>query len=248
MTDKKTAVVTGANKGIGRETARRLALLGYTVWLGSRDASRGEKAAKELQQNGGDVRFLLLDVTDDESVKQAAAVVSRATTRLDALVNNAGVVLETFGTSLTPSAPSSAEIAAIKATYEVNVFGPVRVTQAFLPLLRASPAGRIVMVSSGLGSLAQQSDPKYKSYFVNFLGYNSSKSALNAVTVIFAKELQDTAIKVNAADPGYTATDMNGNSGTRTVEQGSEIVVRLAILPDDGPTGAYFNDEGPVPW
>ncbi len=136
----------------------------------------------------------------------------------------------------------------MKAIYEVNVFGPVRVTQAFLPLLRAAPAGRIVMMSSYLGSLSRLSDPNHAFHRFNPLAYNSSKAALNAVTVMFARELRGGPIKVNAAAPGYTATDLNQHTGTRTVAQAAEIAVRLATLPDDGSTGGYFDDQGPLPW
>ena len=139
-------------------------------------------------------------------------------------------------------------MATLRRTFETNVFGVVAVTQAMLPMLRKSSAGRIVNLSSGLASLAQNSDPNWAFDSVNLLAYNSSKTALNAVTVQFAKELRDTPIKVNAADPGYTATDMNGHSGTRTVEQGATAAVRLATLPDDGPTGSFFDEDGVVPW
>jgi NAD(P)-dependent dehydrogenase (short-subunit alcohol dehydrogenase family) len=239
--EKKTALVTGANKGIGREIVRRLAALDYVVWLGSRDAGRGEEAAAALRKGGGDVRFLALDVADDASVARAAAALSRDTDRLDVLVNNAGIAGE-------DAAPSAASVEAMKAVYEVNVFGVVRVTQAFLPLLRAAPAARIVMISSGLGSLARTSAPGHAFHRFNPLAYNSSKTALNALTVIFARELRDSKIKVNAGAPGYTATDLNNHSGTRTVAQAAEIAVKLATLPDDGPTGGYFDDEGPVAW
>lgn len=242
MTKEKTALVTGANKGIGREIARRLAELDYTVWLGCREASRGQEAGGALRKEGGDVRFLQLDVADSDCVTRAAAALSRETDRLDVLVNNAGITLDGG------VAPSALEIARMQAVFGVNVFGPVRVTQAFLPLLRAAPAARIVMMSGGLGSLAITSDARNPLYRFNFLAYNSSKSALNAVTVIFAKELRDGPIKVNAADPGYTATDLNIHRGQRTVGQGAEIAVRLATLPDDGPTGGFFNDEGVQPW
>ena len=242
MTRRKTALVTGANKGIGREIARRLAALDCTVWLGCREPGRGEEAAAALRGQGGDVRLLPLDVADSASVARAAATLAGETDRLDILVNNAGVARDAG------AAPSALAIAAMQATYEVNVFGPVRVTQALLPLLRAAPAARIVMVSGGLGSLALISDANHPFYPFNMLAYNSSKSALNAVTVAFAKELRDSPIKVNAADPGYTATDLNRHRGTTSIAQGAEIAVRLALLPDDGPTGGFFNDEGRQPW
>ncbi len=172
----------------------------------------------------------------------AAEKLSKDIGALDVLVNNAGVSLSGR------ARPGEEDIEKIRATYEVNVFGVIRVTQAFLPLLRKSPAGRIVMMSSGPGSIAAALDPASEFHAVNILGYNSSKTALNAITVAFAKDLAGAGIKVNAADPGYTATDLNRNSGHRTVEQAAEIAVRLATLPDDGPTGGFFNDEGEVPW
>lgn len=242
MAEMKTALVTGANKGIGREIARRLAVDGYTVWLGCRDAGRGEAAAGELRQASGDIRVLPLDVADDASVTKAAAVLAGETDRLDVLVNNAGIALD-IGV-----APSALDMETLRGTYEVNLFGPVRVTQAFLPLLKAAPAARIVNVSSGLGSLTYMSDPAGEFSEFNVLAYNTSKTALNAVTLCFAKELANTPIKINAACPGYTATDLNNHSGPRTVEQGAEIAVRLATLDADGPTGGYFNDDGPIPW
>jgi NAD(P)-dependent dehydrogenase (short-subunit alcohol dehydrogenase family) len=241
MTGDRTALVTGANKGIGREIARRLAELHYIVWLGCRDAGRGDEAAAALREEGGDVRLLPLDVADDESVMRAAAALGRQTERLDILVNNAGIAGE-------GAAPSAASIEAMKAIYEVNVFGAVRVTQAFLPLVRAAPAGRIVMMSSYLGSLSRLSDPAHAFHRFNPLAYNSSKSALNAVTVMFARELRDGPIKVNAAAPGYTATDLNEHTGARTVAEAAEIAVRLATLADDGPTGGYFDDQRSLPW
>jgi len=240
MTDK-TALVTGANKSIGYETARRLGEAGYRIWLGSRDRERGEAAAAELRQKGLDVRMLEIDVASDASVEAAALRVFEEDGRLDALVNNAGIL----GSML---APSEEPIAIIKDVYEVNVFGPIRTTQAFLPLLKAAPRANVVMVSSGLGSLGGLTDPASEFYAINILGYNSSKTALNAATVAFSKELAAAGIKVNSADPGYTATDFNGHSGYRTVGQAAEIIVRLATLDENGPTGGYFYDEGPLPW
>jgi NAD(P)-dependent dehydrogenase (short-subunit alcohol dehydrogenase family) len=241
MPDRRVAVVTGANKGIGFEIARQLAREGITVYLGARDEARGRAAAEKLRAEGLDARPLRLDVTDDRSVAAAASALEKDAGRLDVLVNNAGVALDDA-----PPSRLSGEV--LRRTYETNVFGVVRVTQAFLPLLRRSDAGRIVNLSSGLGSLALNSDPRWEFARVKFLAYNSSKSAVNAITVQFAHELRDTPIKVNAADPGYVATDMNANRGVRSVEQGAATPVRLATLPADGPTGGYFNDDGPVPW
>lgn len=242
MAENKTALVTGANKGIGFEVARRLADAGYSVWLGCRDAERGEHAAAELRAMGHDAKVLLLDVTDTQSVASAAATLGEHQGNLDVLVNNAGIALGL------DKQPSEEGVDSVRANYEVNVFGVIRVTQAFLPLLRAAPAARIVMVSSSVGSLAIMADPQHPFYQLNELGYATSKTALNAVMVAFAKELADTSIKVNAADPGHTSTDLNGHTGPRSVEQAAGVVVDLATLPGDGPNGGYFNERGPVPW
>ena len=242
MTDTKTAVVTGANKGIGFEIARRLASEGYRVWLGARDRGRGEAAAAKLRAQGLDAHWLELDVTDDRSAASAAEKLAAQTGTLDVLVNNAGIA-EGFGIS-----PLEEPIEITKKVYEVNVFGPIRVTQAFMPLLKASKAGRIVMMSSELGSIQSLLDPGNEFYAINALGYNSSKSALNAATVSIAKAAEPFGIKVNAADPGYTATEMNGNSGYRTVEQAAEVAVKLATLGEDGPTAGDFNHNGVLPW
>lgn len=242
MVDKKRALITGANKSIGYEVARRLLEMDHIVWLGCRDEERGHSAVERLRVLGGEVHVLTIDVADDESVLQAATALAGETDRLDVLVNNAGISGSFYGS------PLEQPMESIKATYEVNVFGPIRVTQAFAPLLKAAPAARIVMVSSELGSIAAAVNPEHEFYPYNFLGYNSSKTALNAVTVSFAKALMDTDIKVNAADPGYTATDFNGHSGYRTVEEAAEIIVKLATLDSQGPTSGYFNHNGVVEW
>ena len=238
MADKKIALITGANKGIGKEIARQLAALGMTVLIGARDKGRGEEAAAEL---GGDAHAVTLDVTDAASIEAAASQIEAEYGRLDVLVNNAGIALDRGPASTT-------DVDMMRRTYETNVFGVFAVTQAFLPLLKKSEAGRIVNHSSGLGSLTQNSDPNWDFAAVKPAAYNSSKAALNMLTVIFAAELRDAGIKVNAADPGYTATDLNQNSGPRTVAQGATAAVRLATLPDDGPTGGYFDEDGVVPW
>ncbi len=237
----KIALVTGANKGIGREIARQLGKLGATVLIGARDETRGRQAEDELKGEGIDAQFVALDVTSPESINAAVDAIEKQFDRLDILVNNAGIAID-------GAPPSEVEMDRIQATYATNVFGVIRLTQTMLPLIKKSEAGRIVNMSSGLGSLAQMSDPSSPYASFNLLAYNSSKAALNAVTVLFANELRDTGIKVNAADPGYVATDLNNNSGFRTVEQGAAEPVRLATLPGDGPTAGYFNDDGPVPW
>ena len=236
MSTRKTALVTGANKGIGREIARQLGHKGYSVWLGCRDAERGERAAADLRKEGLDAHLLALDVSNDDSVKAAAVTYGKTSDTLDVLVNNAGVATGGY------VAPSEASLADIRAVYEVNVFGPVRVTQAFVPFLRKAGQGRVVMMSSSLGSIGEQLDMTSGTYGVNLLGYNSSKSALNMITVSFAKELAAHGIKVNAANPGYVATDLNDNQGYRSVEQGATIAVHLATLGPMGPTAGFFND------
>jgi len=241
MADKGIALITGANKGIGKEIARQLGAQGLTVLIGARDTGRGAEAAAELKQQGIKAHAVPLDVTDGASIDAAAKMIESDYGRLDVLVNNAGIALD--------GGPASVlDVDTLRRTYETNVFGVVAVTKALLPLLRKSNAGRIVNMSSGLGSLTQNSDPGWMFAGVKPLAYNSSKAALNMITVVFAAELKDTPIKVNAADPGFTATDLNQHQGTRTVAQGATAAVRLATLPADGPTGGYFDEDGTVPW
>ncbi|HET9931354.1 MAG TPA: SDR family oxidoreductase [Polyangiaceae bacterium] len=242
MKKKKTALVTGANKGIGHETARRLAELDLTVLMGARDQGRGEAAVDGLRNNSRDVQLLILDVADEQSIARAAASVAERFGRLDILVNNAGI-------SLGAGLPSNQGLEAMRSIFATNVFGPIAVAQAFLPLLERAPAARIVNVSSSLGSLGLAADPESPSAQLGRLfGYAASKTALNAFTLWLANELRSKHVKVNAACPGYVATDLNRHKGPRTVEQGAEIIVRLATLPDDGPTGGFFDDAGSVPW
>ncbi len=238
----RNVLITGANKSIGFETARQLGQLGSRVWLGSRNTERGRDAAEQLSAEGYDVQPVTIDVTDDHSVEMAVSRVRNDGGRLDVLINNAGIL------GGQPTAPSLQSVSDMRAVYETNVFAPVRVTQAFLPLLRAADHANIIMVSSGLGSLDWLSDPANEFYSVNILGYNSSKSALNAVTVSLAKELAASGISVNSADPGYTATDFNGHTGYRTVEQAAAGIVWLATQGPDGPTGHFYHDENIVPW
>ena len=245
------ALVTGANKGIGFEISRKLAEAGIFVWMAGRDRERIEKAAGELKALKLPVEAVALDVTDPKSAESAANEVKSKSQHLDILVNNAGIANEwrpSKGNRPEPIPPSELDLKILRQIYETNVYGPFNVTKAFLPLLRESKAGRIVNMSSGLGSLTQRSDPGWAYAQFNALAYCSSKTALNGITVAFAKELKDTAIKVNAADPGYCATDLNGHSGPRSSAQGAEIAVRLATLPADGPSCGYFNDDGVVPW
>ena len=242
MSNKKVALVTGANKGIGLAIARAFAEKGMQVWIGARDSDRGQAAVERLRADGHDVRFLQLDVTDDISISVAAARLGSEIKALDVLVNNAGIIR-----NMTTS-PSETRMDDVKAEYEVNVFGPIRVTQAFLPLLKASVGARVVMMSSGLGSLGLVTDPTSIYSTANLLGYNSSKTALNAVSVAFAKELAPLGIKMNAVEPGNVATDLNGNSGVLTPEQGAESAVAWALINDDGPTAGFFGHHGRQPW
>ena len=241
MADEKIALITGANKGIGKEIARQLGKQGFLVLIGARDEGRGAEAAAELKKDGVNAQAISLDVTDQAGIDSVASKIESDYGRLDVLVNNAGIALD--------SGPASdLDIDLLRRTYETNVFGVFAVTKALLPLLKKSGAGRIVNMSSGLGSLTQNSDPNWGFAGVKPVAYNSSKAALNMITVIFASELKDTPIKINAADPGFTATDLNQHRGPRTVAQGATAAVRLATLPADGPTGGYFDEDGTVPW
>jgi NAD(P)-dependent dehydrogenase (short-subunit alcohol dehydrogenase family) len=241
MHTRPVALITGANKGIGREIARQLAARGFTVLIGSRDLALGEATAAELRAEGHDARAIAIDVTRTDTIAAAHDQIQRDLGRLDVLVNNAGI-------ARAGGKPSEAPLTAIREVFDTNVFGVIAVTQAMLPLLRAAPAARIVNVSSALGSIAHSTDPAFPYRGRGGVAYGPSKTALNAVTVAFAIELENTAIKVNAACPGYTATDMNGHTGSRTVEQGAREPVRLATLPADGPTATFSNEEGALPW
>lgn len=239
---KRQALVTGANKGIGLAIARGLAQAGLTVWMGARDRARGEAAARLLLDQGLDVRLLELDVADEASVRQAAATVTSEAGALHVLVNNAGIIVDTT------RPPSLARMADIKATFEVNLYGPIRVTQAFIPLLKASEDARIVMMGSGVGSLTLITDPTSIYSSVNFLDYTSSKVALSAVTVAFAKELERFGIKVNVVEPGHVQTDLNGNTGVLSPEEGAVTALKMALLGKDGPSGGFFGSHGRQPW
>jgi NAD(P)-dependent dehydrogenase (short-subunit alcohol dehydrogenase family) len=250
MTDRwneKVALVTGANKGIGLEIARQLGSMGIVALLGARDDGRGQRAAAELREAGIDARHVRLDVTGEASIESAARWVDSNFGRLDILVNNAGVSLERDDYR---GRPSAVPVEVLRRVYETNVFGVVAVTNTLLPLLRKAPAARIVNMSSSMGSLTLWSDPTSPQarFAPALLAYNSSKTALNALTVHYAHELRDTAIKINAACPGYVATDLNNHSGTRSAAQGAGIAVRLATLAADGPSGAFLDESGPVPW
>jgi NAD(P)-dependent dehydrogenase (short-subunit alcohol dehydrogenase family) len=225
-----TTLITGANKGLGFETARQLAAAGHHVWIAARDVTRGQHAADAL-----DARFVQLDVTDDASVAAAAATLAK----LDVLVNNAGI----SGGRITASEATADHM---RAVFETNVFGPVRVMHAFLPLLARSAAPVVVNVSSGLGSLGLAADPDGPWSGFNFPVYSSSKAALNMLTIQYAAAFP--RMRISSVDPGYTATDFNAHRGAQTVEQGAATIVRYALTGPDGPTGGFFDATGGVPW
>ena len=252
MNTKPVALVTGANQGIGLQIAKELAAKSFTVLVGSRDFARGEAAARTID---GDARALQLDVTDGASIAAAARRIREELGRLDVLVNNAAIsnTSKLPGMSLAEYAkvtlPSNVSLDEVRAVWETNVFGVLAVYQAMLPLLREAPAARIVNVSSGAGSLTMYSDPTfpYRSGFSP--AYHASKTALNAMTLAMAIELESTGIKVNAASPGPTKTNLNNYQGVETVEEGAREVVRLALLGPDGPTGTFSHAKrGQLPW
>lgn len=239
------SLITGANKGIGFQTARGI---GGTVLVGARDEKRGRAAEATLRDEGIDARYIPLDVTDQLTIDTSAAWVAHQYGKLDVLVNNAGC--PALDWELPPSAVS---LDAVRRTYETNVLGAIAVTNAFLPLLRKSAAARIVNVSSRLASLTLGADENSPVSRVNLLAYNSSKSALNSITQAYAKELRETSVKVNAVNPGFCATDMAAGmarygKGLRTAEEGARAVIAAALLPADGPTGSFFDESGPLPW
>lgn len=243
MQSARVALVTGANKGIGLETARQLAGQGIRVMLGSRDAARGAQAAAVLEQAGLAVEAVALDVTDGASIERAAKQVADRFGHLDILVNNAGVVLDALD-----QPPSAQTLETWRDTFETNVFGLIAVTQAMLPLLRKSAAGRIVNVSSRLGSISDQSNPASPYYPFKVPAYNVSKTAVNAWTVQLAFELRNTAIKVNTIHPGHVKTDMGGASASMEVVDGARSSVELALIGADGPSGGFFHLGERLPW
>ncbi len=233
-----TTLITGANKGLGQETARQLVAAGHTVYVGARDEARGRAAAEELG-----ARFVQLDVTDDASVAAACTQIE-ADGGLDVLVNNAGIEPRLAGNAIPAAADETAD--SIRATFETNVFGLVRVTHAFLPLLQKSAAPVIVNLSSGLASLTGLSNPESYTHFYTGLSYPASKTTINAITIQYAKAFP--GIRINAVDPGYTNTDLNGRTGTQSVEEGAAIIVQMAQVGPHGPTGTFVSTHGPVAW
>lgn len=241
-TEKKHALITGANKGIGFAIAKGLAEQGMTVWIGARDPERGEAAVAELTKDGLDARFLAIDVADDASVENAVTRLSNEIDALHVLVNNAGILVDIS----TP--PSQIPMEDIRSTFEVNLFGPIRVTQAVIPLLKAARDARVVMMGSGVGSLALITDPTSLYSSVNLLDYTASKVALSAVTVSFAKELEPFGIKVNVVEPGHVRTDLNKNTGFISPEEGAQTAIKMALIGSDGPNGGFFGSHGRQPW
>ncbi|MEU8250988.1 SDR family oxidoreductase [Nonomuraea sp. NPDC048916] len=250
-THQKVALITGANKGIGRAAAEQLAALGMTVLIGARDPRRGEEAATAVHAAGGDAHAVTMDVTDPATVQEAARWVEERFGHLDVLINNAGI---TGSGQVSPQdahdqVPSSVDLDMVRAVFETNVFGVIAVTNAMLPLMRRSPEPRIVNVSSAAGSLTIAADPDGPlAGLPTSAAYTPSKTALNALTVQYANELRKDGVLVNAADPGFVDTDINNHTGYLTTAQGAAVVVRLATLGADGPTGGFFSEGGPVPW
>jgi NAD(P)-dependent dehydrogenase (short-subunit alcohol dehydrogenase family) len=233
-----TTLITGANKGLGFETARQLIAAGHTVYLGSRDRERGQRAAKELG-----ARLVLLDVTEDASVEAAAKTVE-ADGGLDVLINNAGIELRIANAGVPSAGETTADL--VREVFETNVFGLVRVTHAFLPLLSRSAAPVVVNISSGLASLTRVTTLDTPAYAYPGLAYPASKTTVNMLTVQYAKAFPQ--MRINAIEPGFTKTDLNMNTGTQTVQQGAEVIVRMARIGPDGPTGGYFDAGGRLPW
>ena len=243
-TAKKIALITGANKGLGFEMARQLGQAGVTVLLAARDSEMGEAAAAKLRDEGLDARFLKLDVTDKKDRKAASASVEEKFGRLDILINNAGISAEALGGGKVSTTTEDA----IHGTFETNFFAPVALTQALLPLLKKSDAGRIVNMSSILGSQTLQADPKSPIYDFKSLSYDASKAALNSFTIHLAHELKDTKIKVNSAHPGWVKTDMGTDAAPMEIPEGAKTGVALALLGGDGPSGGFFHLGRTLPW
>jgi len=242
--DRKIVLITGASKGIGFATAGELARAGHTVLLGARDRERGAAAAAELAGPGLDARFVHLDVTDPATIATAAGEIEAGHGRLDILINNAGISRDR------PHSPDELPVAALREIYETNVFGVVAVTNAMLPLLRKSPSARIGNVSSELGTVALLADPDSPLWqYANLLGYNSSKAALNAITLIYASTLRGTGIRVNALSPGFCATDLNNHTGHRSAAEGGAAIADQVTRPGGGPTGVFLSEDGGThPW
>jgi NAD(P)-dependent dehydrogenase (short-subunit alcohol dehydrogenase family) len=239
----KSALVTGANRGIGFEAAKQLAALGYFVYLGSRDKDKGIEAIKKLKALGySNVDCVELDVTNIHSIRSARQELEIKTNQLDVLINNAGI------SGGLPQPPIQVSIDTLRLTFESNFFGPIQIIQEFIELLKKSNEPRIVNVTTELSSLTKHGDPTWKFYPLKPSAYGPSKTALNAYTVMLAFELSATNFKVNCVCPGFTATDFNNYRGEKTVEQGASVIVKYATLDQDGATGKFFSDEGETAW
>jgi NAD(P)-dependent dehydrogenase (short-subunit alcohol dehydrogenase family) len=248
---EKVAFITGANKGLGLETARGLGKLGIAVVIGSRDEAKGRAAADGLRNEGiATVESIRFDITRPEDHQTAARYLEERYGKLDILVNNAGVMLDqaNFESPGPVNTTSTVTQTILHDTFETNFFGVIALTQALLPLVRKSPAGRIVNLSSILGSLSLHADPKSPIYNMKAFAYDASKTALNAFTVHLAQELNGTPIKVNSAHPGWVKTDMGGPAAPMELAEGGKTSVQLATLPDDGPTGGFFHLGERLPW
>jgi len=246
MTNDRIALVTGANRGLGFEICRQLGGQGHTVIVASRDSDKGEAAAAKLRDEGIDAHGLQLDVVDSASIAAAVDTVAKQFGVLDVLVNNAGTFVEEWGTL-----PSAVTVAQMRETFETNFFGPLEILRAFIPLMRKSKAGRVVNISSDMGSLANINNPESIVYNVMGPAYQASKVAINALTTLFAKEFKDTNFKVNSASPGWSRTDMGGEEAPLSPAEGADTTVWLATLPDDGPTGGFFSatrERGAMEW
>jgi len=246
MSERRIALVSGANRGLGLEISRQLVARGYTVIMGSRDLAQGEAAAESLRDGSADVQVVQIDVTDPASIAAAVKTIGERFGVLDVLVNNAGVLLESWCTL-----PSDITMEQMRATFEVNYFGLFEMTRACLPLLRKSTAGRIANMSSDMASIGTIDDPQSVVYAVWAPAYQASKAAVNALTVLFAKQLKQTNIKVNSASPGWARTAMGGDEAPLSAAQGADTAVWLATLPDDGPSGAFFSSSrsrGAMEW
>jgi NAD(P)-dependent dehydrogenase (short-subunit alcohol dehydrogenase family) len=244
---EKVAFITGGNRGLGLETARELAEKGVKVVIGSRDLKKGEEAVQKLAQKGLEVKAIQFDVNNTKDHEVARDYFEKNFGRLDILVNNAGVMLENLlatGKALTSELPTKI----LRDTFEANFFAPVALTQTLLPLIRKSEGGRIVNLSSILGSQALHADPASPIYEMKQFAYDSSKTALNSFTIHLAHELKGTKIKVNSAHPGWVKTDMGGSQAPMEVAEGGKTSARLALLPENGPTGGFFHVEDSLPW
>jgi NAD(P)-dependent dehydrogenase (short-subunit alcohol dehydrogenase family) len=244
-TNRRVALITGANRGIGLQTAKDLGPEGVTLLLGVRDLAKGEAAAAKIRQEAFEAEAVYLDVTDPVTHREVYDFIDRGFGRLDILINNAGIMLESFAN---PAPPSALSLETMRQTFETNFFGTVALTQELLPLIRRSPAGRIVNVSSIMGSLTLHADPSSPIYHSSVFAYNTSKAALNSFTLHLAYELRDTSIKVNSAHPGWVKTETGGENAPLEVSEGGKTSAWLARLPEDGPTGGYFHAGQPLPW